>query len=336
MTLISNRPPGVQYAVALPGSTPEWLPQDLPVYEIQTENNEWDQLLWEQRVLPGTAKQSGADLLHLTTPTPPLFSSLPVVISPSEFPQRRRGGVIDRLRTALASGGMSRLSALFWPGDLPPPPDLGVRAYTLPPVVLGGFFAAEDLARNLVDEFDLPETYILYQGAVDHATITRLLEVWSWADGSIGEYHPLLVSGVNPSSSEGLTELVRSRFGETTSVRPLPSLNPLTIPHIYHHSTAVFNLGGMPAWGNVARNALASAKPFVATSSAENEAIVGSAAYLLPEGNARTLGAALITVVVEDSLAEQLSKAARERSSAWDSSKFRDALGEAYENASRH
>lgn len=335
MTLISNCPPNVHYAVALPGSPPEWLPHDIQVYEMRTASSDWGQLLWEQRILPSIANRLGVDLLHLTSPTPPLVSSQPIALSPCEYLQKRqRRGLVERLRTALASGGMSRLSALFWPNDLPPPPDLGVGIHRLPPIVHTGFFASDYLFSDFSKFRDLPKTYILYQGPVDRVTIRRLLDVWSWVDGPIGEYYPLLIVGLSNSLSKRMMEEVRLRFGLTTSVQDLSPLNPLALPLIYHRSTAVFNLGGIPAWGNAARNALASAKPFVAASSMEIEAIVGPAAYLLPEGNVRTLGAALITVVVEDSLAEELSKAARERSSAWDTSKFRDALGEAYANIS--
>jgi glycosyltransferase involved in cell wall biosynthesis len=230
---------------------------------------------------------------------------------------------------------MSGLSALLWPRDLPPPPNLGIRVHKLPPIVHTGFFATENKLNDLPKVWDLPETYILYQGPVDRATISRLLDAWSWADGPIGEYYPLLIAGLTHNLSKGMMDQVRSRFGAASSVQALPPLNPLTLPLLYHRSTAVFNLGSIPAWGNAARNALACAKPFVAVSSTEIEVVVGPAAYLLPEGNARTLGAALITVVVEDSLAEQLSIAARERSSAWDASKFRDSIGETYENISR-
>lgn len=335
MTLISNRPSSVHYTIAVPSTPPDWLPQDIHVYEMRAADSKWSQLLWEQRVLPSIANRLAVDLLHLTTPTPPLISSLPITLSPSNYPQQRqRSGVVDRMRAALASGGMSRLSALLWPSDLPPPTDLGVRVHTLPPIVHSGFLANDNKLSDLPKVGNLPETYILYQGPVDRATISRVLDVWIWADGPIGEYYPLLIAGLTHNLSKSIMEELRSRFGATGSVQTLSALNPLTLAHIYQCSTAVFNLGGMPAWENAARNALACAKPFVAASSTEIEAVVGPAAYLLPESDARTLGAALIAVAVEDSLAEQLSKAARERSSAWDASRFSDALEEAYEKIS--
>lgn len=337
MTLISNRPSSIHYTIAIPNKPPDWFPQDIQVIESPTADSKWGQLLWEQRVLPGLANRSVADLLHLTTATPPLVSSLPVALSPSDYPrQPRRGGVIDRLRVALASGGMSRISALIWPSDLPSPPDLDIRVYTLPPIAQTNFFAAEVVPGDLLEGRDLPETYILYQGPVDRATVNRLLDVWTWADGPIGEYYPLLIAGLEQNVSNRTMDEARLRFGINTNIQVLPPLSPHTLSLIYHRSTAVFNLGDISVWGNAARNALACAKPFVAAFNTDIESVVGPAAYLVPGGNARSLGAALITVVVEDSLAEQLSNAARERSSAWDSSKFSDVLEDVYKNVSLH
>ena len=85
----------------------------------------------------------------------------------------------------------------------------------------------------------------------------------------------------------------------------------------------------------ITRAALACAKPVVAYESAWADAMVGPAAYLVPPGGgaqagSRALGAALITVVVEESVAEELSQAARLRSAQWGQAEFGERLAEAY------
>jgi hypothetical protein len=64
------------------------------------------------------------------------------------------------------------------------------------------------------------------------------------------------------------------------------------------------------------------------------DALVGPAAYLVPDQpgkNARALGAALVTLIVEESVGAALGSAARWRAAAWDGQAFSQALGNAYQ-----
>jgi glycosyltransferase involved in cell wall biosynthesis len=152
--------------------------------------------------------------------------------------------------------------------------------------------------------------------------------MWSWVHGSIEVFPP----GPVGLSSRQRKEVADWLSGEGMDgwMQVLPPHNPLAAPVLYKRSTAVFHMGSISAWGNPARNALACAKPFVAATSAELDSIVGPAAFLTPSGDVRALGAALITVIVEESLSEQLSQAARQRSSGWNDRKFSAALRQAY------
>jgi glycosyltransferase involved in cell wall biosynthesis len=59
--------------------------------------------------------------------------------------------------------------------------------------------------------------------------------------------------------------------------------------------------------------------------------MVGAAAYLIPRGDPRALGAAIISVIVEEQLAKQLSDAAARRAAAWDRAAFGIQLVSLYE-----
>jgi glycosyltransferase involved in cell wall biosynthesis len=329
MTLLAACPAGVRYTIALPGSPPDWLPRDVQVLEMPTVNTAWGKLIWEQRVLPTIARHSASDLLHLTTQTPPLTISIPVIISPSDCPVRgSQVGWRSRLRLALAAGGMSRVHAVFWPTDLPSP-EWKTRVYTLPPVVHPGFNSEEQLTIELPQGCNLPETYVLYPNALDGISLNRLLDVWSWVHSSVGEYFPLLLSGLSGDQQDEVNEHL-TRYGLKDSLQILPAINPLALPSLYQRSSAVFQMGSSSVWGNSARNAMGCGKPFVAAFNEQVDAIVGPAAYLVPGDDERALGAALITVLVEESLSEQLSEAARQRSFAWNASQYSAALREAY------
>ena len=79
--------------------------------------------------------------------------------------------------------------------------------------------------------------------------------------------------------------------------------------------------------------AMACGKPLVASETALIGAIVGPAAYLALPGDARSLGAALVTVIVEEQVAESLSAAASQRSAKWRVSEFSEQLEKIYSKA---
>ncbi len=87
-----------------------------------------------------------------------------------------------------------------------------------------------------------------------------------------------------------------------------------------------------PPWGGPVRLALASGVPVVSFESEPMSALVGPAAYLVKAGDTRLLGAALITVLVEEGVSQKLAQAGRQRAGTWSPSAFVDGLAQAYES----
>jgi hypothetical protein len=59
-------------------------------------------------------------------------------------------------------------------------------------------------------------------------------------------------------------------------------------------------------------------------------ALLGPAGYLIPQDDLRRLGAAVITVIVEEQVAESLSQAAIQRASNWQKQAFVNRLAQVY------
>jgi glycosyltransferase involved in cell wall biosynthesis len=128
--------------------------------------------------------------------------------------------------------------------------------------------------------------------------------------------------------------LAAGQLGET--LRFLPALSPGALALVYQGCSALLHPTPVYPWGDALRLALASGKPAVGLESALGDALVGPAAYLVRSGESegethRSLGAALISVVVEESLAERLSQAARQRAADWDDEAFAPALQALYQ-----
>ena len=328
LALLENLPGEVEPVVALPSPPPEWLPDRLQLHILQTGRGTPGRLRWEQRSLPGIFNRVGASLLHLASPNPPLFGP-PAVVSPTvNIVSDRHGQLAGRLREALSVGGMARLKGLVWPADLPPP-GTDLTVFPLPPIIPAVFQPGSSRAMQAVSALDLPETFVLYHGPQSETALRRLLQAWTWAAGPIGQYYPLLVAGLEKAGRLALEGLC-VEYGVSDTVRALDPLSPPQLALVYRECTALFHPAAISPWGGSVRFALACGRPVVALEDSLTDALVGPAGYLVPSGQASGLGAALITVIVEQVVAEQLSRAARQRSAAWDASGFRQALLAAY------
>lgn len=338
LTLLAHLPDGVEPLIALPAEPPQWLPA-VPTYVRPAPEDEFAHLGWEQHTLPHLARRLGVSLLHLTTLYAPLFSAVKVVISPGGFEPlssresyRQRMGrttLAGRLRFSLGRGGLARPHFLLWCDDLPLP-SLPMPILKLPPVVHPFLDeVGEDLLPHPI-EVDLPENFVLYHGPCGRRDIEHLLEAWSWAAASIGENFPLLIAGLSKEGRQYLPGLLqRSNLAE--SIYLLPNLSPLALLGLYRRCTALFHPARLSPWDIALRGALALGKPVVSIEHPWSDAIVGEAAYLIPEEDTRNLGAAIITVIVEQEVALQLSQAALRRAAPWKGASFRTSLWHAYQ-----
>ena len=346
LAILACLPEEVQPVVALPDAPPAWL-QGLTTHVRPAADTAPGRLGWEQRQLPRIAWEQNAHLMHLSTLTSPLFGRRIGVVSPGVFedgesyPER---GFAGRLLASSRRGGLTRARAVFWPEDLPAP-NLSAqlarqpRLARLPQVVHPAFQAmgeSSNIGPNGSENegpallaLNLPETYILYHGLGEAAQLDHLLKAWSWAAGAIGGYYPLLLLGLGAAGMQLLSRLA-AEYDVGESVRALPGVTPDLIPALYRSCSALFHPAPVTAWGGAVQHALASGKPIAGSESELMDALVGPAAYLAPAGDARALGAALLTVIVEEQVAERLSAAARQRAAGWQSGRFGESLLEAY------
>lgn len=323
LALLEALPPGVEALVALPGASPHRLPERVDQLRLPSAADERSRLRWEQRLLPGLARQAGAQLLHLVTSHPPLAAGLPVVISPADDPRSeiRAPGLAGRARAALARGAQGAVSAWLWPEDLPAP--TGRPLMPLPPLVHPAFTLP-------LWQSGLPGEYILYLGPTSEPDLRALLSAWSWAAGAVGEHMPLLLPGLDARAAEQLGAWLREGdFGST--VQPISALTVEDWAALVRGATLLAAPGAERPWGGALQLALAAGKPLVGVESPDSSARVGPAGYLVPPRDGRALGAALTTLAVETEMAENLARAAADRASGWNSGSFAGRLLAAYE-----
>lgn len=273
---------------------------------------------WEQRLLPELAAELGA-AIH-TTGLASLFAKVPTLVSPAEHK-----GEVPRTRLAEAQGfgGLARATVL-WPKDLPRP-RLPGRVQSLEPMAHPEFKPAHHPATVQ----GMPDEFLLVHGLPDERAVLQLLESWTWAAASIGEFYPLVIVGLN----EHMQAFVRQQLPKFTvegSVRLAADLAPQDLPSIYAVASAIVHVGEPAAWGNSLRLALASGKAIVAHQDALTESILGEAGYLIKADDRRGFGAAMITCVVDEKAREKLEDAAQARTAHWKASDFQSELKKVY------
>lgn len=351
LAILENLPSSIEPIVALPEAPPDWFPQ-VPVHIQETSIHSL--FTWEQSSLSRMARRLDVQLLHLFSSSAPLLRGRQTVVSPCYFEPadwlnlnlgNKRVDLRARLRQSIRLGGLARAHAIFWPNDLVIDKQLGAFQ-SLPPCVYSRFtppgHSASEKRQNgsasawsELRQLDLPETYLLYHGPAGASAMDQLFNAWRWAAGPIGDYHPLLVLGFNAEERSHLTELAKTfDFGGT--VRALPELSPPAVALLYQGSTALFHPASEPLWGGPIRHALACGKPIVASQHPQTSRLVGPAAYLVAGDDSRLLGAALITVVVEEDVAGKLAQAARQRAAAWTGVVYSQALSAAYQKILEH
>lgn len=348
--LLESRPAEVRAVVGLPAPAALPLPPGVETELRPTPAQPGAALNWEQRLLPRLAQETGAALVHQCGGFPSLLGRTPVVMSPTQYAwppgEPAWPGLVGRAQYALGYGGLSRLRALLWPQDYTAPeggPGPETRVLRLPPGPPPGFLSAPAAPSpgNSSHPLELPESFVLYHGPSRPEDLHRLLDAWSWTGGAVGDAFPLLLVGLDPSARRIFPGLAAEyEVGDT--VRPLPDLPLSGLAWLYHHCTAVFHPTPLAPWGGPLRLALACGKPIVALNTPAADRLVGPAGYLAPQKrrhppgaeDGRLLGAALVTVLVEESVSEALSQAARRRAAGWQQREdFSSALLEAYRSA---
>jgi glycosyltransferase involved in cell wall biosynthesis len=130
-----------------------------------------------------------------------------------------------------------------------------------------------------------------------------LLGSWTWVASATGDTVSLAVMARGSAARQ-----IRSRKRVSdllASVLVLEDVCPEDVPAIYGGAEA-FLFAGRDCSGEALRRALAGGLAVVGTETVETARVVGAAGYLVPGSDARLLGAACLTVLVEPEVSGRL------------------------------
>lgn len=304
------------------------LPPGCCIHVFKTSLSGIDKVLFEQWHFRRLVNHIGADLLHVPYWAPPLRSPLPFVVTvhdiiPLMLPEYR-GSIGDRLYTAMVSAATqgaemviadsysSRsdlLSHLHLPNDQVRVIHLSVGQQYQPSDSI-------DVDPDICRRYGLSQNYVLYLGGFHHRkNVHRLLEAWTWAADAIGEEYPLVVAGQLPTHADGRLfhdlPMLANRLGVADTVRFIGPVKEEDKPALYQGAACFVFPSTYEGFGLPPLEAMACNTPVITSARSSLSEVVGDAAYLVddPE-DVRALGAAIIGLVVDEALADDLRERA--------------------------
>lgn len=306
LTMLVEESDGVALTLLHPSGDFSDPPVEVNTIAVNCSRSPWGRFVFEQWLLPRSAKRSGADLLFYPYAASPLASPVPVVALNADSSAIGRSTLVERLRWAFGRAGVVGAKRILTYEDVPSPSFIERREHLirLPGWVGDGFrVLAGEADRELRASLELEEGYVLCHG-LEAESARALAAAWTWVDPTVGDYVPLVICGVDDDAQRALTEAARD-LDVRGSMRVLRDVAFDHLPALYR-GARVFVQNSSRAAGQVFRWAMACGVPVAAPRGTPADRILGDAAYLVEPGNVRALGAAILTLIVEDQVHERL------------------------------
>jgi glycosyltransferase involved in cell wall biosynthesis len=308
--------PQNEYVLIAPArpETPMRVPEGCRLQRVTCGASDIDKLYFEQYLFLRACGAVRADVAHVPHWAPPLFASrMPLVVTihdliPRLLPQYR-GHWLAQAYTALASAATPR-AALVLADSEASRRDI-YRSLRLPENKVRTIYLAADSRYTpradpaadaaVRQSYGLPESYVLYLGGFDaRKNVPLLLE--AWAQAGLGQHSRLALGGQVPQPDGRLfadyPRLIHD-LQVTDTVQFVGAIAEADKPALYRGAAAFVYPSRYEGFGLPPLEAMACGTPVVTTTSASLPEVMGQAGCLVPPGDARALGAALLACLTE-------------------------------------
>jgi len=310
------------YHVVIPGTEIEIEIPGCIFHPVPCGSSNFDKLRFEQLLFPRACRALQADLAHVPYWAPPLTSPIPLVVTihdliPRLLPEYR-GNLLVRAYTALVSAASAGAALVLADSEASRQDilrELGLPAEKVRTIYLAAGEAYTPQSGFLLDEavrqkYDLTEGYVLYLGGFDaRKNVRALLSAWTWAADAIGQGYPLVIGGQLPQPDGRLFEdfpRLAAELKITDTVKFIGPVDEADKPALYRSASVFVYPSRYEGFGLPPLEAMACGVPVVVGNGGSLPEVVGDAGYILPPTDTRSFGAAIITCIVEQSVADSL------------------------------
>lgn len=314
--------PQHEYYVVVPSGQITAVNSGVRLQPVPCGASNFDKVRFEQSLFPRACRDLKADVAHVPYFAPPLASPAPIVVTIHDLISlvlpEYRGSLSVRLYTALVAAAAAGAALVLADSDASQTDIL--QHLRLPPAKVRTIYlaAGEQYSPKgdwhvddpIKQKYGLDEGYVLYLGGFDaRKNVRALLSAWTWAAGSIGQSCPLVLGGHLPTPDGRLFEdyaRLAQELDIADTVKLIGAVDETDKPALYRGASVFVYPSRYEGFGLPPLEAMACGVPVVASNAASVIEVVGSAGYLLPPDDTRAFGAAILTCVVEPTVADNL------------------------------
>jgi len=279
--------------------------------------------LWfEQVTFPRVCRQLGVDLAHIPYFASPLNPPVPTVVTihdliPMVLPQYR-GSMMVRLYTSLVASAVSRACLVLADSQASKrdilahlnPPDARVRVVYLAPAPHYRPIDEPSTLDAVRSKYDLPENFVLWLAGFDVRKNARaLLHAYTWVYSALGDDYPLVMAGGLPEKDTSFfpdPRRIATELGVIETVHFPGWVDEADKPALYSAATVFVFPSRYEGFGLPVLEAMACGTPVVTSDAASLPELAGAAAFQISPDDPRRLGAAIISLCVQENLQEDL------------------------------
>ncbi|MCC6616285.1 MAG: glycosyltransferase family 4 protein [Anaerolineae bacterium] len=300
----------------------EDLPPDVELVYAGGGKGNLGKVWFEQRGYPAAVARSGADIAHVPYWGPPLSVRAPLVVSvldviPLVIPDYAASAGA-RLYTSLVTAATRGATHVITLSNDSKKDIVEHIGYPPKRVTVTYLATDEDYHPRIGIErdaavkakYDLPDRFVLYLAGFDiRKQLNRALLAYTYVGPSEGDNAPLVIAGREPAWGTPMFPDMRKYAHELNVddfVRWIGYVDEADKPSLYRLADVFVFPSIYEGFGLPVLEAMASGTPVVACDIPVMREIVGDAAYLVDQDNERQMGAAILSLLLQEPLREQL------------------------------
>jgi len=306
---------------------PEWvasdqstgpLPGRVTLVPVPCRPGNLGKFWFEQNTFPRMCRRLGVDLAHVPYFASPLSPTVPTVVTihdliPRVLPQYR-GSVLVRLYTALVASAASRARLILADSEASKRDilahlkvhDSRVRVVYLASAPYYRPIDDADCLETIRHQYDLPETFVLWLSGFDVRKNARaLLHAFTWVYSALGDDYPLVMVGKLPGVDTSFfpdPRRIAADLGVSHAVRFPGWVEEADKPALYSAATVFVFPSRYEGFGLPILEAMSCGTPVVTSNAASLPELAGAAAFQVHPDDSRNLGAAIISLCVQEDL----------------------------------
>jgi glycosyltransferase involved in cell wall biosynthesis len=296
-------------------------PPNVEIVAVGGSRSNLGKVWFEQRAFPAAVARSGADIAHVPYWGAPLSSPARLVttildVIPLMIPAYA-AGFGARLYTALTRASAHGAAHTITisdaaKADIVRELNLPAESITTTHLAVGDAYhprVGVERDAAVKAKYGLPDSFTLYLGGFDvRKDVRTLLEAYTYVGRAQGDESPLVIAGREPAWGSPLFPDLRRAIvdlGIEPFVRWIGAVDEADKPSLYRLASVFAFPSVAEGFGLPVLEAMACGTPVIAADIPVMREVGDDAAYLVKPGDARSLGGALIALLIQEPLREE-------------------------------